>query len=73
MIFATRILAFILLGIGAVVLAASLLGAWLGGESLSEIFSPFNLRLFITAAISLAPGGAVYWFSEFLRRRYTDE
>ena len=63
-----RILGTILLICGAVLLAVALYGSIVfEGVRINEVFSPFNLKTFVTVAVCLAPGGLVYWLGSALK------
>lgn len=69
MIVALRWFGYILLALGFVVLVAALLGSWFDGEPIYSMLNPFNIKLLITAAISLAPGGLLLLLADWLGRR----
>jgi hypothetical protein len=73
MIVALRWIGYMLLALGFVVLIASLLGSWFDGEPIYSMMNPFNIKLLVTAVISLGPGLALLWLHDWLSRRYANK
>lgn len=73
MIAALRWIAYIFLAVGFIILLASLLGSWFDGEPIYSMMSPFNIKLLVTAILSLGPGLLVLWLHQILSRRYANK
>lgn len=73
MIAALRWIAYIFLAAGFIILLASLFGSWLDGEPIYSMMNLFNIKLLVTAVISLGPGLALLWLHDKLSSRYANK
>lgn len=73
MIAALRWIAYIFLALGFIILLASLLGSWFDGEPIYSMMNPFNIKLLVTAVISLGPGLGLLWLHDKLSSRYANK